>query len=978
MQAQSVTLDFLKPVGTVVDLSDKFNARVGDSMTPFNLFVTEGGKPRALNGLHPELEAAVGDGELKDGKVVMSDNAKGIHWVGSADNVTGYNRLTLTFPAEVFPQSGFCYGHLILANDAGTRESSVDIWFKVLDGLAIMGLAADYYDSAIELELKKLKEANSQAAQRLSEMKARPQAFANLDDLKAKYPVGNSNLNVTVDDGHLWIWLNGGWRDCGRFQAAGIDDSEKEKMLSKNSDNLIANSDFDGFDLWEISDQTDYEVQTYDAINNSHILYFIGKSGGAYISSKERKISNQSSASWGVLIRGKDISSNNLVSVSLEFKDENHTKISSSAVQLDESYNTDSFRAIKLENVTIPANTAYIDLTVFQSGTSQVWVMRPQANFGSVLYPYSFSDIENLFAKSYMSSSDNLIINSDFANQNLQFWNVGGNPQPAYGFDVANSLNNSNILHFTGNANAASYIASDNYGVGLHTVISAGVLIRGNNINSTDHIASVSLEFHDNLGNKLTSQAVQLDEDYNDSEFHFVKIEGATVPDGAVTVDLSFFQTSDSELWIARPQINFGATLIPYSLEDLLSNGKQSSANSDSGLPKFFIQCNDAIADKKTKASFSFEDQDRTVSGYMQISIQGASSRQYPKKNYKIKLFKDNELKNKLSFKPKSSWHENSSFNLKANWIDATQARNLVNSELFASATAITPIADDNVREAITSTQNLGQMEGFPVSVYLNGQYHGLYTFNTKKDADVYGMDSSNASHEAITIENNGAQAKLRDKTATVDMLNFATVVHDTPSDELKRNFTAFLNFLNTSSDSDFKSQIGNYIDVKSAINVYLYQALAEVWDGSTKSYIFLTYNGGKYFYLVDYDLDSSWGLWWDGSKVATDAVFDFTHPDQASFLTQENNNLLFQRIYQNFKPEIKSQYQKLRQSVWSNVSIMKQFKEFINSIPEAAYNHDYKVWPDIPSRKITSYSQIQNDIIRRGNQMDAWISQLA
>ena len=230
MQAQSVTLDFLKPVGTVVDLSDKFNARVGDSMTPFNLFVTEGGKPKALNGLHPELEAAVGDGELKDGKAVMSDSAKGIHWLGNAKNVTGYNRLTLTFPAEVFPQSGFCYGHLILANDAGVRESSVDIWFKVLDGLEIMGLAADYYDSAIELELKKLKEANSQAEQRLSKMKATPEGFANLDDLKAKYPIGNSNLNVTVDDGHLWIWLNGGWRDCGQYQTPALD-SEKIKLI---------------------------------------------------------------------------------------------------------------------------------------------------------------------------------------------------------------------------------------------------------------------------------------------------------------------------------------------------------------------------------------------------------------------------------------------------------------------------------------------------------------------------------------------------------------------------------------------------------------------------------------------------------------------------------------------------------------------------------------------------------------------------
>jgi hypothetical protein len=251
MQAQSVTLDFLKPVGTVVDLSDKFNARVGDSMTPFNLFVTEGGKPKALNGLHPELEAAVGDGELKDGKAVMSDNAKGIHWVGNADNVTGYNRLTLTFPAEVFPQSGFCYGHLILANDAGVRESSVDIWFKVLDGLAIMGLAADYYDSAIELELKKLKEANSQAEQRLSKMKATPEGFANLDDLKAKYPIGNSNLNVTVDDGHLWIWLNGGWRDCGQYQTPALDSElikqiqdeqqKHDKQIAQNASDISDN-----------------------------------------------------------------------------------------------------------------------------------------------------------------------------------------------------------------------------------------------------------------------------------------------------------------------------------------------------------------------------------------------------------------------------------------------------------------------------------------------------------------------------------------------------------------------------------------------------------------------------------------------------------------------------------------------------------------------------------------------------------------
>lgn len=281
MQTQVITLDVLKPIGTTVDLSDSFNARVGDKMTPFQLFITEGGVAKDLKGMHPELEAEVGNGALRNGVAVMTAGAKGVHWVGSTNNVTGYNQLTLAFPAEVFPQSGFCYGHLILANDAGVRETSVDIWFQVIDGTPLMGLVADHYDSELQLELAKAKNANDQFSQemrdtynqqvtdaqnaltratanltdlattagnisaqikandiitradfkalddrvaaRLSQIKLSPAAFANFDDLKAKFPNGNDNLNVAVDTGHLWIWFNGIWKDCGQYQTAGLE-----------------------------------------------------------------------------------------------------------------------------------------------------------------------------------------------------------------------------------------------------------------------------------------------------------------------------------------------------------------------------------------------------------------------------------------------------------------------------------------------------------------------------------------------------------------------------------------------------------------------------------------------------------------------------------------------------------------------------------------------------------------------------------
>lgn len=289
MQTQVVTLDVLKPIGTTVDLSDSFNARVGDKMTPFQLFITEGGVAKDLKGMHPELEAEVGNGALRNGVAVMAAGAKGVHWVGSTNNVTGYNQLTLAFPAEVFPQSGFCYGHLILANDAGVRETSVDIWFQVLDGTPLMGLVADHYDSELQLELAKAKNANNQFSQemrntynqqvtdaqnamaiasaklkglaatagsidakiksgdivtldqysagikkasatvetKLAQIQQVPNYIPDLATLQKEYPKGAAGLYVTSDN-HGHIWYKDAWLDTGLYNATALPNNIKE------------------------------------------------------------------------------------------------------------------------------------------------------------------------------------------------------------------------------------------------------------------------------------------------------------------------------------------------------------------------------------------------------------------------------------------------------------------------------------------------------------------------------------------------------------------------------------------------------------------------------------------------------------------------------------------------------------------------------------------------------------------------------
>lgn len=391
-------------------------------------------------------------------------------------------------------------------------------------------------------------------------------------------------------------------------------------------------------------------------------------------------------------------------------------------------------------------------------------------------------------------------------------------------------------------------------------------------------------------------------------------------------------------------------------------------------LPKLNIDAATNITDKWQSAPFKFSDDGRLVEGYVQYAMQGDSSRNYPKKNLKLKFFADADCKQKLKWKPKSDWDSNHKFNVKANWIDATQSRNLVNSKLVKQAISVTPISDPNVANRLLKTQNLGEMEGFPIELSFSDGYYGLMTFNIKKDDKPYGIDSDDPKQEAIT--NESPAENLDNPKELIDGSHFATLVNDKPSAELQTNFTKFLTFINTASDDDFKKNINNYIDLYSVINLYLFGVWSYEWDYYNKSEILLTYNAGKSYYMLPYDLDSTWRLFWNGSKLnENDDVTDFATANKAWI--EGNGNKLIGRIYQLFKTEIKAQWQKLRTSVWTNANAVNEFKKFINSIPESAYEKEQAKWEDIPSKKITNFGQIQQAIIERGNAMDIFINNL-
>lgn len=65
-------------------------------------------------------------------------------------------------------------------------------------------------------------------------MNLQPEPFENVDSLKAKYPNGKTGIMVTADTGHMWIWVDKAWKDCGAYQSAGYPEVTKARIGAKH------------------------------------------------------------------------------------------------------------------------------------------------------------------------------------------------------------------------------------------------------------------------------------------------------------------------------------------------------------------------------------------------------------------------------------------------------------------------------------------------------------------------------------------------------------------------------------------------------------------------------------------------------------------------------------------------------------------------------------------------------------------------
>lgn len=346
----------------------------------------------------------------------------------------------------------------------------------------------------------------------------------------------------------------------------------------------------------------------------------------------------------------------------------------------------------------------------------------------------------------------------------------------------------------------------------------------------------------------------------------------------------------------------------------------------DFELPKFYFEGNlENMTSKKDEREIKvkYVSNEEKFTAYAKIKPQGTSSMMYWKKNYTINLYKDETLDEK--YKVDFGWGKQNKYCLKANWIDKTHARNIVTARIAADV--------QKKYNLFTNTPHFGTIDGTPVEIYINGEFHGLYTLNIPKDAWMFNMDEENKNHIVLS-GNNGAPGNLFTGSASFD--DWEVEVGEESQETLDK-LNRIVDFVRFSSDEEFRKNISKYFNLDSLLNYYVMMQFAQLNDNVCKNMLLVTYDG-KVWYTSLYDLDTSWGSQWNGIGLANYNMY-----------TVPSNSGLWQRVEKLFSNELADRYFELRKDILTVDNVKNEFKKFNYSIPVKSFEKEHNKWSNIP-----------------------------
>lgn len=357
----------------------------------------------------------------------------------------------------------------------------------------------------------------------------------------------------------------------------------------------------------------------------------------------------------------------------------------------------------------------------------------------------------------------------------------------------------------------------------------------------------------------------------------------------------------------------------------------------------------DGIAkQKEVPLTAEFLQDTRSFSAYVTAKYQGHSTLQYSKKNYTVKFFSDQACndKYKLTF---SHWNPEHKYVLKAHYTDPSMCRNLVCADIWADMVR----ARETVPQRLSELSNYGSVDGFPIALYINDSFHGLYTMNLHKDERLFNLEDG--AMEAIMNINHA-------EGPAAYFLEEAVFGEDTPW-EIERCATEdsqwsedrlndLIRFVQTSDDGTFRRDLHHYLDIDSAVDYVIAMYALGLQEHCAKDLILVTYAEEGPWICSMYDMEEAFDLEGPICVPGTDSWDSGT------------GSLLWDRFLTHFHPEIRARYAQLRKTILDPKKLCSRVDAFVDQIAREIYEADAAV-NGVPVHTPEQTRQIKDNIVQ-------------
>jgi hypothetical protein len=511
----------------------------------------------------------------------------------------------------------------------------------------------------------------------------------------------------------------------------------------------------------------------------------------------------------------------------------------------------------------------------------------------------------------------------------------------------------------------------------------------------------------DSLGLLLSKVSIK-----NDAEFQLVKETGDEETDEAIrqsAIGMIVFNTNDQltegtglYIWTGAKwkrlltdevktdiaDINKEVSDISKNVSDIDSRTNYSNKSSfQLPLPRGLVRVdilnvdyNSLAKDDPKPAVMRYDDGDgHYFEKNILLEFQGASSIAYDKKNFAFDILNSNGKSCDVKF---GDWAVMDSYHLKANYVDFTQARNITIARLAYQAANTRNFGKRYPWEIPYSATNTtlnqrfdsgarGRVDGFPISLYINGTYWGNYTFNIKKTRKNFDMKKGDKTKVLMFSETHSNFSQYH--ASQWDIKNPDPVTPET-QDAINRVFN-WMGSIN-SNDANFLSQYTDYWNKDEFIDYFVFLTVFHLTDNVRKNTGFMT-SDGEHWSPMLYDLDTSFGLWWTGSYWTPDSETTL-YPDAGIA-----NSMPWKPVVKYWLPDVKTRYNELRKTVLSVKNVETVLKSITDVFGVDEYDKDAKLWKKIPSNGnpdingnfpgvYTGISQLMDWYIKRTDYLDS------